>query len=72
MSKFKFLAAAMMALAITGCSTTTSYINAGDTESNIVAGLSYADFKQAAWISFLTCLESVRPYTRLNASRALP
>lgn len=42
------LAAAVAALTLAGCKTTTSYIDATDTTTNVVAALSYADFSKAA------------------------
>ncbi|SBS32862.1 hypothetical protein MAQ5080_02382 [Marinomonas aquimarina] len=48
MLKLKTLAATLLALSITGCTTPTAYINAESKTENIVAGLSYADFKGAA------------------------
>lgn len=42
------LATAVAALTLTGCATKTAYIDAADTETNVVAALSYADFSKAA------------------------
>ncbi|MGL4380531.1 MAG: penicillin-binding protein activator LpoB [Vibrio sp.] len=42
------LAAAMAAIMLSGCKTTTSYIDAADSTTNVVAALSYADFSKAA------------------------
>ncbi|CED57620.1 penicillin-binding protein activator LpoB [Aliivibrio wodanis] len=42
------LASAISVLALSGCQTTTGYIDAADTSSNVVATLSYADFSKAA------------------------
>ncbi|MFA0568232.1 penicillin-binding protein activator LpoB [Vibrio gallaecicus] len=42
------LAAAVAALTLTGCATKTAYIDASDTQTNVVAALSYADFSKAA------------------------
>ncbi|MFT6916893.1 MAG: hypothetical protein ACJAWL_003236 [Motiliproteus sp.] len=44
----KTFISACMALAMTGCATQTTYIDAEDRSTNVVAGLSYADFKGAA------------------------
>lgn len=48
MSKLKFFAPIFLAIAMTGCKTQTAYIDASSTSENVVAGLSYADFKGAA------------------------
>lgn len=42
------IASVIAAVALSGCKTTTSYIDAADTQTNIVAALSYADFSKAA------------------------
>lgn len=42
------IAAAVTAMSLAGCKTTTSYIDAADTTTNVVAALSYADFSKAA------------------------
>ncbi|MBR9789366.1 MAG: penicillin-binding protein activator LpoB [Vibrionaceae bacterium] len=42
------LAAATAAIMLSGCKTTTSYIDASDSTTNVVAALSYADFSKAA------------------------
>lgn len=42
------LAAVIAALMLGGCKTTTAYIDATDTTTNVVAALSYADFFKAA------------------------
>lgn len=47
MKKIIMLAVLMMT-ALTGCQTPTHYIDPADKKSNIVAGLSYADFSAAA------------------------
>ncbi len=45
----KLIAVMLMGVAtLTGCKTTTSYIDASDTKTNVTAGLSYADFSKAA------------------------
>lgn len=44
----KALVVSATVLLMTACQTTTSYIDAADKESNLVAALSYADFKSAA------------------------
>ncbi len=45
----KMLLAGLMApLFLAGCQTTTAYIDAANTENNVVAALSYADFNKAA------------------------
>ncbi|GIU02211.1 penicillin-binding protein activator LpoB [Shewanella algidipiscicola] len=44
----KALVVSAAVLLMTACQTTTSYIDAADKESNLVAALSYADFKSAA------------------------
>lgn len=38
----------VVALSLAGCQTTTTYIDAEDKTTNVVAALSYADFKSAA------------------------
>lgn len=40
--------AVVAAMSLVGCKTTTSYIDAADTTTNVVAALSYADFSKAA------------------------
>jgi uncharacterized protein (TIGR02722 family) len=47
MKKFA-IAAVFAAMSLAGCKTTTSYIDAADTTTNVVAALSYADFSKAA------------------------
>lgn len=42
------IAAVVAAMSLVGCKTTTSYIDAADTTTNVVAALSYADFSKAA------------------------
>ena len=42
------LVLAIAASTLVGCKTTTAYIDATDTQTNIVAALSYADFNKAA------------------------
>ncbi|WP_162064053.1 penicillin-binding protein activator LpoB [Vibrio taketomensis] len=42
------LALALATTTLVGCKTTTSYIDASDDKTNIVAALSYADFSKAA------------------------
>lgn len=42
------LALAIAATTLVGCKTTTTYIDAADDKTNIVAALSYADFNKAA------------------------
>ncbi|WP_418114475.1 penicillin-binding protein activator LpoB [Vibrio scophthalmi] len=42
------LALAITASTLVGCKTTTTYIDAADTQTNVVAALSYADFNKAA------------------------
>ena len=44
----KSLIFALALLPLTACQTTTSYIDAEDKATNVVAALSYADFKEAA------------------------
>ena len=45
----KLAIATTIALAtLSGCKTTTAYIDASDTSTNVVAALSYADFSKAA------------------------
>jgi len=46
MKKIAFTAL-LTALTISGCSTKTQYIDAADTQTNVVAALSYADFYKA-------------------------
>ncbi|MFQ6371248.1 penicillin-binding protein activator LpoB [Shewanella sp. YIC-542] len=48
MRKAKTILATSLLLLMSGCATTTSYIDAKDKTTNVVAGLSYADFKSAA------------------------
>jgi len=43
-----FLASVISVAILSGCTTATSYIDATDTQTNIVAALSYADFSKAA------------------------
>lgn len=47
MKKFA-IAAVVAAMSLAGCSSTTQYIDASDTTTNVVAALSYADFSKAA------------------------
>ncbi|CAM3143066.1 penicillin-binding protein activator LpoB [Vibrio rarus] len=44
----KKLVLAVAVLTLSGCATKTTYIDASDTQTNVVAGLSYADFSKAA------------------------
>lgn len=44
----KFITLAVSALVMVGCQTTTQYIDSSDQTTNITAGLSNADFEQAA------------------------